>query len=351
MRERVPALDIAPDDWVRQMMRWHFSDLTGSPFWLARRPTLGFDPLIDIRTLDDIRMFGPFDKSALRNGNAGDLVPRGFAGRPRRIFETGGTTGAPCRIPDIVKGRYDVALYHAYLEARGLAGGDIVAMTPAGPHAYGTFVGRLADCWNGNVTAIDFDPRWVKALGRGRKSTAPYLSQLIEQTRVLLESQSPAFLFSTSKLVQELALSLPHRLSEYGVRVVCTGGTSCSAEEEYLLRDGFLAGVDWLDTYGNTLMGHALQGDPWNDCAERAYYLPRPQAYAYVVDPTDWRIECAPGSRGRVMLVTLHEDLFIPNLLERDSAVAAPPHPWFPFPGLMRIEPVAESEEFMEGVY
>jgi hypothetical protein len=53
------------------------------------------------------------------------------------------------------------------------------------------------------------------------------------------------------------------------------------------------------------------------------------------------------------MLVTLLEDLFIPTLPERDSAVRINPHPWFPWPGVTNIEPyVDKNNEFItEGVY
>jgi phenylacetate-coenzyme A ligase PaaK-like adenylate-forming protein len=354
MRRRVPDLAVEPDEWVGLMMRWHFSSETGSPYWVQRRKSLGFDPISDVRSTGDLVLFDLFDKSVLRRIDVSDLVPRGFAGKSRRIFETGGTSGPPCRIVDVTTGAYNVAIYRFMLEVRGLEGGDILAMTPSGPHAYGTFVGRLADSWGGNVCYIDFDPRWIKALIRQEHSADPYIDHLVQQTTDLLDSQKPSLLFTTSKLLMALVVSLRQPLSEYGIKAVCTGGTSCSLEEERYLRENFLQGVQWIDTYGNTLMGHALQGDPWSGETRRSYYLPPPQAFMRVVDPGNWRCELETGRRGRVLLQTLHRDLFIPNLLERDEATIVGPHPWFPFSGVTNVgaySDASDGTDHVEGVY
>jgi phenylacetate-coenzyme A ligase PaaK-like adenylate-forming protein len=334
------------------MMRWHFSPETGSPFWVAARGALPFDPVRDIRSVRDVARFGLFDKERLRKAPAADLAPAGFRSAKRRFFETGGTTGLPCRVVDVTTGSYNVAIYRAMLEARGLAGGDAVAMTPSGPHAYGTFVGRLLDEWCGNTYHIDFDPRWVKALIRSGDSTDPYVDHLIAQTVRILEAERPALLFTTSKLLLALAATLPCPLSSYGVRAVCTGGTSCTPEERRFLIENHLDGVAWIDTYGNTLMGHALQADALPGGVPASYHLPPPQAYMRVVDPRDWTREVEVGQRGRILLVTLLEDLFLPNLLERDSAVRTGPHPWFPWDGVRDVQPfAADQEAATEGVY
>lgn len=352
MKRRVPILAIDPNEWVRRMMHWHFSPDTGSPFWLGIKEELSFDPLDDVRDMSDLYLFGVFDKERLRQARARDLVPRGFSSRRRRFFETGGTTGAPCRIVDVTTGAYNVAIYRVMLEARGLADGDALAMTPSGPHAYGTFVGRLLDEWCGNTYYIDFDPRWVKELLRGEQSAEGYVQHLIAQTRQVLERERPGLLFTTSKLLLTLAESLASPLATYGVRAVCTGGTSCTAEERRFLTGSFVEGVTWIDTYGNTLMGHALQADALDIDARHSYHLPPPQAHMRVVDPDDWTREVPVGERGRIMLITLLEDLFLPNLLERDSAVRTGPHLWFPWDGVSDVQPFTLDEETAtEGVY
>jgi hypothetical protein len=230
-------------------------------------------------------------------------------------------------------------------------------MTPSGPHAYGHFVEGLADSWNGSVCAIDFDPRWVKRELRAGGDPEGYVAHLIRQTEALLGRREAGLLFTTTRLLLALAAALDEPLAHYGIRAVCTGGTSASAEEErFLLRD-YLGDVQWIDTYGNTLVGHALPADPGSDRARpdapRTYHLAPPFGLLRVADPDDWTGEVPIGARGRVVTTTLLKDLFIPNLIERDTAVRSAAHPWFPWEGVARVEPVgaAGPAELAEGVY
>ena len=68
---------------------------------------LDFDPLTDVRTFTDLRLF-PNLTDQLRSVPVEDLIPRGY-GTPLpipRIYESGGTTGAPKRtaqLPDWVE--------------------------------------------------------------------------------------------------------------------------------------------------------------------------------------------------------------------------------------------------------
>jgi phenylacetate-coenzyme A ligase PaaK-like adenylate-forming protein len=353
MRERLPQLRIEPDEWVSRMMRWHFSPETGSPFWLRRRRDLGFDPIRDVRGVADLDRFGLFDKRDLRDAQVRDLLPQGFHGRPFRVVETGGTTGKPIRVVDVTRATNDVAIYRAMLEARGVAGGDAVAMAPSGPHAYGHFVTHLVNTWAGAAYFIDFDPRWVKHLIRADASTQAYVQHLTDQTESLLRDERPALLFTTSKLLLELVAVLPRPLADYGVRAVCTGGTSCSPEEARYLRAEHLGAVQWIDNYGSTLMGHALPGEPLRPGTSTTYHLPPPLSFIRVVDPADPQQDVPVGTRGRVLVNTLLEDLFIPNLLERDSAESTEAHPWFPWPGVQHVRPyeAPDAEAVTEGVY
>lgn len=353
MQQRLPILQESPAAWVQRMMSWHFGEETGSPYWLRRKAFLPFDPIADIRSLDDIKRFGLFDKTDLQKLPARDFVPQGFADRTQRVFETGGSTGTPCRLVDITTGQYNVIIYETMLAAFGLNSGDAIAMTPSGPHMYGTFVRRLLDRWDGLVYYIDFDPRWVKSLIRRGESTESYVEHLVAQTLDLLETQPSSFLFTTSKLLVALIARLERPLSEYGIRAVCTGGTSMSSEEARYLRENHLRDIHWLDTYGNTLVGHALQAEPWEGLPDKSYYLPPPLGFIRPIDPEDWTRDVERGQRGRVLLITLQEDLFIPNLLERDSAIRVGPHPWYPWDGVTAVGPYVESAEqaATEGVY
>ena len=49
------------DAHVREMVAWHFSPETGSPFWLEYAQRLDFDPLKDVQGYDDLKRFGCAD--------------------------------------------------------------------------------------------------------------------------------------------------------------------------------------------------------------------------------------------------------------------------------------------------
>src|SRR5688572_29639213 len=51
----------ALDQWLREVVAWHFDPATGSPFWLERAKTLGWDPRERIQTFADLRHFGGFE--------------------------------------------------------------------------------------------------------------------------------------------------------------------------------------------------------------------------------------------------------------------------------------------------
>src|SRR5688572_14520572 len=83
------------DRWVREVVDWHFDPATGSPFWLDFARKAGWDPRRDVRSFDDLQRFGEFQDEWLRGGPVQRWVPKGLAGKPIFVFETGGTTGVP----------------------------------------------------------------------------------------------------------------------------------------------------------------------------------------------------------------------------------------------------------------
>jgi phenylacetate-coenzyme A ligase PaaK-like adenylate-forming protein len=126
-----------PRAFLRAAIAWHFGEDTGSPFWLRAAQSLDFDPLTDVQTFADLRGF-PNLVDELRSVPVEDLIPRGY-GSPApipRIFESGGTTGAPKRtaqLPDWVEQvtRWQVEDFTAggFAPGRGL-----LCLMPSGPH-------------------------------------------------------------------------------------------------------------------------------------------------------------------------------------------------------------------------
>ena len=80
---------------LQEVLKWHFSEDTGTPFWLDWKKNAGWDPIEEIKTFDDISKFDHFQDEWLRDEKNERFVPKGMNGRPFNIFETGGTTGLP----------------------------------------------------------------------------------------------------------------------------------------------------------------------------------------------------------------------------------------------------------------
>ena len=45
------------DAYLRAAIAWHFGADTGSPYWLRTAKDLDFDPLTDVSTFTDLRLF------------------------------------------------------------------------------------------------------------------------------------------------------------------------------------------------------------------------------------------------------------------------------------------------------
>jgi phenylacetate-coenzyme A ligase PaaK-like adenylate-forming protein len=99
------------DAWVREIVAWHFDPATGTPFWLDRAKSLGFDPRREIQNYDDLDRFGFFEDEWLRGGPVRRWVPKAYSDRPVYTFETGGSTGVPKSRISIEDFRIDYELF------------------------------------------------------------------------------------------------------------------------------------------------------------------------------------------------------------------------------------------------
>jgi phenylacetate-coenzyme A ligase PaaK-like adenylate-forming protein len=80
---------------LREIIKWHFSEETGCPFWLEWKKKAGWDPVAEVKSYADMVKFPHFQDEWLRDLPNEIWVPRQYKGRPFNIFETGGTTGMP----------------------------------------------------------------------------------------------------------------------------------------------------------------------------------------------------------------------------------------------------------------
>ena len=83
------------DAHVREIVAWHFSPETGTPFWLEWAKKAGWDPRKEVNSFADLARFGHFEDEWLRGGPVRRWVPKAYANKPTYVFETGGTTGIP----------------------------------------------------------------------------------------------------------------------------------------------------------------------------------------------------------------------------------------------------------------
>jgi hypothetical protein len=344
-------LDLDLDDWTRHVVRRHFDPRFGSPYWLRVTAGLSFDPR-DITRYTELAAFGPFPIGVLRDLDPADLVPQ-TEGRPLagRIYESGGTTGDPCRVFYTRKMIEHRALWRRWsFDADGLLPGRAwVQATPTGPHIIGNGTFELTDFFGSRVYLIDMDPRWVKRLIRdGRLAEVEeYTAHVIEQVAHIIRSQPIDYLNTTPALFQALTRTVPEDAASLsGVRL---SGTQITPQMYRsfvkLLGDG-VCGLSYGNTFG------IAAGLPAEDDGNVMPYVPNyPQVTMAVVNKDDWTQPVDYAGFGRVRLTVLHEDLFLPNILERDQALRYETGPDWPCDGVANVRPLQISRASPEGIY
>jgi hypothetical protein len=313
---------------LRRMVQWHFDPATGSAFWLDRVPDLGFDPLTDVRELADLRRF-PDLSEELRTVDVARLIPRGKADRPFAVYESGGTLGRPKRVIEHSSRLANVRWVSEVLRGHGFPDqGNWLHVGPTGPHIVGRSVRLLAEHRRSLCFTIDLDPRWVKRLIATERPdlAAEYVEHVLDQVEQIVADQDVAVLFITPPVLEALVArpALYQRLAGT-VRALIWSGTSISATSLKLIEEEFFPDAAVVGLYGNSLMGIAPQRTrrPADEhrCVFRPYW---PNAQVEVLDPETGR-EVAYGERGRVLVHLLSEDMFLPNVAERDTAVRLRP--------------------------
>lgn len=341
--------------WTRDIINWHFNPDTGSPFWLKKRMELGFDPIKDIQTYEDLGMFDFFDDKELTRTAMVELIPKGFSlsnSQHIRIFETGGTLGSPKRIIDI-EYRKSIAQWISYCLNRHdfPIGGNWLHLGPAGPHVIGHTTGTLSTLRNGLCFYIDIDTRWIKHCTRkgDMKHLEEYLEHVLTQAIHVINTQDISFLFTTPGLISRLA----EKISLNNLKGVVLGGTHVTKLFHKVLREEILNDIPLCLVYGNTLMGVAPQSRfSATDGYNINHYGFFPNFQIEVVDPARPGQKVTYGDNGRVKINTLTKELFIPNLLERDEAVRIKGNDTFSWDGVANVRPLREMEEvIIEGVY
>jgi phenylacetate-coenzyme A ligase PaaK-like adenylate-forming protein len=344
-----------PTAYLRAAIAWHFGEDTGSPFWLRTTETLKFDPRSDIETYDDLRMF-PSLVNELRSAPIEDLITRGYGSPPPipLIFESGGTTGAPKRtvqLPDWVE---QVIRWQVEDFATGgfVRGGGFMCMMPSGPHGVGYFSRAVSERLGSVCHAVDLDPRWVKKLtarGAGGE-VAAYVEHVLEQAHFILQTQQVANLHTTPPLFEAIARN--DRLVELvnkKIRYVLLSGAHVDMDTFDLLREIFPETTLTMAFGSTMILSQAITTTE----PDAFVFAPRtPYVVLWVVDP-DTGERVSHGERGQVVMNHISKGMFIPNNLERDSAIRVRGPAGQVGDSISEVAPIAtfEGEAVIEGVY
>lgn len=344
---------------IAAAMEWHFDPSTGCDFWLERAKGLGFDPRTDVRTVADLRLF-PNIVDELRDVRVDDLVPRGYgaaAGQPL-IGESGGTTGPPKRVVWMPETVDRATTWHA----AGLAGhgpigdGNWLCMGPTDPHMAATLIRETAARFGAMCFTLDLDPRWVKrCLARGAKEeVALYVEHVVDQAEWILRSQHISVFYSTPPLLEALCRrdGLVELINER-TDVIGWGGTKMDNDARNRFQDELFPDVKLVGGYASTMIiGGMVEraGQPRDTPA--IFDPPSPFTIFEVIDPDTG--ESVPyGRRGQLLQHHMSRGMFLPNNLERDTAVRVEHAAGGPGDAIAEVGAVAEfaGKAVVEGVY
>ena len=354
------------DAHTREIVRWHFDEATGCPFWLEKKRELKFDPLTEVETYEDLRKFPAFEDEWLRGGPIRRWVPKGLADRPVYVFETGGTTGIPKSRMVIDDFRIDYEQFSDTLPDEYFPrGSNWLMLGPSGPRRLRLAVEHLCQHRGGICFCVDLDPRWVvKLIKRGKMDELQeYKNHCIDQALTILKAgHEVKCMFSTPKLIESLCQRLEDdgtSIAETGITGIFSGGTEFTPEwtrfciEEYFGGPPETSGIYMTPTYGNTLMGLAASKPVTAEEKYKiSYYAPQPRAVAEVVAFDDYDEVVPYGGTGRVRLTTLTREFFVPGFMERDEGERELPYQKYPWDGVSGVRPFHEfASSTTVGVY
>ena len=352
---KIRAAREALDAHVKEIVAWHFDPATGCEFWLNFAAKAGFDPRKEVQNFADLKKFGYFEDEWLRGGPVRRWLPKGLAGKPAYVFETGGSTGVPKSRLQINDFRVDYENFSKTLSEESFPkGSDWLMLGPSGPRRLRLAIEHLAQHRGGISFCLDLDPRWViKLIKRGEIQEANhYKAHCVDQALTILRSNpNIKCMFTTPKLLEALAEKID--LAHYGIKGIFCGGTELTPQFHRFAREELCPGIDFVPTYGNTLMGLATH-KPFDlaDNYEIIYHAPQPRAVLEVVDKDDSEKMAEYGQWGRVRLTTLTKETFIPRFLERDEALRRPPCEPYPWDGCGNVRPFSGfAGTVVEGVY
>jgi phenylacetate-coenzyme A ligase PaaK-like adenylate-forming protein len=316
---------------VRDIIRLHFDEESGSPYWLNKQSDLSFDPLTEIHSIEDLQLFyedenyNGFPADKLQS-EPKSFVPQQYTNQEYRLYSSGGRTGQPKWTAWVTSGGWERLLQKIedQLDSNGVSStGDWAYIGPTGPHPFGYFARELATRRDGQFLTIDLDPRWIRKTrtdaaladnGAGKK----YIDHLQSQTQSVLSQygRDIGTLVSTPTVIGMLAEN--DALQPLDLDAVIFAGQAMKPENYQALDHKLEAPI--LGWYGNTLTGIAPQ-QAFNSETGEIRYEPVPSlAILEIVESAETFDRVEYGARGRVLIHILREGLFAPYHIESDAA-------------------------------
>lgn len=344
------------DDWVCHIINIHFHPEYGSSFWLEKAKDIRIDPRRDIRRYDDLAMLGFFPIDELRRRDIREFLPAKIAQDPAklRVYETGGTTGTPCRIAN----REYLQLMNRWLDwyydhiVEFPRDANWLWIGPTGPHAIGDLIQNFANTRGGMCYRIDLDPRFIKLLYQknDRKTLDLYLDHIRSQSYAILDTQDIHVLGTTPALIEILGPEMSDQGYEF--RGLLYGGTHLNPDLYQLLCTEFFPHAVNTAIYGNTLMGMAPMRPYQSDDRNIVYCPLEPFFKIEIVDLENPNKILNYHETGQVCFSLMTEDLFFPRVLERDQAERWEALPQFGWDSVANVRPHTKNRvPVTEGVY
>jgi phenylacetate-coenzyme A ligase PaaK-like adenylate-forming protein len=343
------------DAHVREIVNWHFSPETASPFWLDWAKKAGWNPAKEVHGFADLLRFPHFQDEWLRDLPNEVWVPKQYHGRPFNIFETGGTTGMPKQRIGWTDYKVDYEEFSGKIADEHFPrDGAWLMVGPTGPRRLRLAIEHLANFRGSSCYFVDLDPRWVKKVIANKQfdQARAYMDHVVDQAVTILKHRKISGLFTTPKLLEALGEKID--LYSAGIRGVFCGGTTMAPQYvRFIVEEVLENRIGFYPTYGNTLMGLAASVPlrP-EDNFSITYYAPQPRAVLRIVDPNDTTKLKNYGEWGRVELTTLTKEFFMPRFLERDEAIRREPRAPYTWDGVAEVRPFGAMEKnIVEGVY
>ncbi len=329
-----------PDEWLRHVIAIHFHPETGTPYWIEKARELGVNAPCEIKTLEDLSIFGPMDEMAMTTRPIEHFIPLEYSTEKRRFIlgDTAGTTGTP-KVTAYREDEFYLAFveYFAFVaEAMNFPkGANWLWIGPSGPHIIGKAARMVCLRMESmDPFSIDFDPRWIKKLAPGSMGWNRYLQHIEDQALHILQTQKIEVLFSTPPVIKRL-VSVLDDTQKARIKGVHYGGMPLDAEFYQELRTVHFPNAVHISGYGNTLFGVCLEVGN-SAIGPTHYFSPGPRLILNVVPRVEGPHDRGSGheqpgrkvdygERGQVMFHRLDESFLIINMFERDEAVRIPP--------------------------